>query len=127
MRHDFRVLPSSRFGHVVGGAADDGLVEQCSGVGRCVDEIDVAHRFLGQPGTEQFVVSVADAQPEQHPVRATVVEAFVAGEEQLADQVERIMLAAAVTQRLVLDSAADLIDAALATRTTWNGSATRRA
>jgi hypothetical protein len=54
--------------YLVGGAADDGLVEQCRGVGRRVGEVHVAHRLLGQPGTEQFIVGVADAQSEQHPV-----------------------------------------------------------
>ena len=44
---------------------------------------------------------------------ASLVEAFMAGEEQLADPVERVGLATAVAERFVLDSAADLVDAAV--------------
>ncbi len=77
MRHEASVLPSERTSaHVVGGAADDGLVEQRRCVGWRVGEVHVAHRFLGQPGAEQFVVGVTDAQAEQHPLRAAFVEAF---------------------------------------------------
>ncbi len=56
---------------------------------------------------------------------AWLVEAFVAGEEELADPVERVGLATAVAEGLVLDAAADLVDATVPTLTTWNGSATR--
>ena len=127
VRHEARVLPSERTsGDLVGGAADDGLVEQRRRVGGCVGEVHVADGFLGQPGAEQFVVGVADTQAEQHPVRAAFVEAFGAGEQQLADPIQRIGLAATVAQRLVLHPAADRSTQRLPTRTTWNGSATRR-
>jgi hypothetical protein len=56
-------------GHAVVGAAADRLVEQGRGV-------DVTDRFLGQPGAEQFVVRVADAQAQEHPVGAALVEEF---------------------------------------------------
>ena len=59
-------------------------------------------------------MGVADAQPEQHPIRAAFVEPFGAGEQQLADPIQRVGLAATVAERLVLHPAADLIDAAVA-------------
>ena len=46
-----------------------------------VREVDVAHRFLGQPGAEHLVSRVADAEAEQHPMLAALVEAFVAGQQ----------------------------------------------
>ena len=58
-------------------------------------------------------MGVTDAQAEQHPVPAAVVEAFGAGEQQLADPVERIVLAASMPKGLVLHPAADLVDAAV--------------
>ena len=92
-------------------AADDHLVEQRRRVGRSVGELDVAHGLLGQPGAEQLVVGVADTQAEQHPIRAALVEPFGAGEQQLADPIQRVALAATMAQRLVLHPPADLIDA----------------
>ena len=54
---------------------------------------------------------VTDAQPEQHPSRALLVEAFGAGEQQLADPKQRIALAAPMAEGVLLDPAADLVDA----------------
>ena len=47
---------------------------------------------------------------EQEPVRAGVVEAFGADEEQLADPEQRVGLAAPMSQGLVLDSAPRGVD-----------------
>ena len=59
-------------------------------------------------------MGVADAQAQQHPVAALVVEALGAGQQQLADAIERIDLAAPVAERLVLDPATDLVQAPVA-------------
>ena len=106
-----RVAETDDLGHVVGEAAGDRLVEQGAGVSRCAGEVDVAHRLLGQPGAQQLVVGIADAQAEQDPLMASFIQPFSAGEEQLADPIERIAFAAPVAERLVLDPAADLVDA----------------
>jgi hypothetical protein len=59
---------------------------------------------------------------------AAVVDAFVAREEQLADPVERVAAAAPVAEGLVLCTRRRTSSRhRLATRTTWNGSVTRRA
>src|SRR5208283_1738260 len=71
----------------------------------------VAHRLLGQPRTEELVVGITAAQPEQHAVMTPLVEAFVTGEQELADPIERVSFAAAMAQRLVLDAPAHLVDA----------------
>ena len=89
----------------------DGLVDEQCRVGSVVGEVDVAHGLLGQPGAEELVARVPDAQTEQHPVAAALVEAFVTGEEQLADPIQRVGLAAPMAEGLVLDPAPDLIDA----------------
>ena len=57
---------------------------------------------------------VTNTQAEQQPVRAAFIESFAAGEQQLADPIERIVLAATMPEGLVLHSATDLVDAAVA-------------
>jgi hypothetical protein len=98
---------------VVFGASNDGFVDEQRRLLGIVGEVDVAHGFLGQPGADDFVVRVTDTQSEQHPVVAALVETFATGQEQLADPIQRIGLAAPMLQRLVLDAAADLVDAAV--------------
>ena len=46
----------SDLGDVVSEAGDDGFVDEGGGVGGVVDEVDVTHRFFGQPGAGDFVV-----------------------------------------------------------------------
>ncbi len=71
-------------------------------------------RIPVQPGAEQFVVGVTDAQPEQHPLGTAAVEAFAAGEQQLANPIQRVVLAATMAEGLVLHPATDPVDAAVA-------------
>jgi hypothetical protein len=112
---------------VVEEAPGDRLVQQHRRIAHVLAEVDVADRLLGQPRPDHLVVGVTGAQAEQHAVSATVVEALIAGEEHLADPIQRIAAAAPVAERVVLHPAADRSTQRLATRTTWNGSATRRA
>jgi hypothetical protein len=81
-------------GKVVCRAGEDRLVDQGCCVAGGVDQVDIADGFLGQPGGGYFVVWVADPQSQQHPVLAFVVEAFGAGQQQLADPIQRIVLSA---------------------------------
>jgi hypothetical protein len=60
-----------------------------------------------------LVMWVADAQAQQHAIVAALIEAFVTGEQQLADAIQRVVLAAAVAERLVLRPTAHLVDAAV--------------
>ena len=62
---------------------------------------------------QHVVVGVSGAQAQQHAVVAALVEALEAGQQQLADPVQRVGLAAPVTEGLVLGAAADLVDAAV--------------
>jgi hypothetical protein len=94
-------------------APDDGLVQEYTGNLRILGQVDVANRLLGQPGTEEFVVGVTVAQPQQHAVMTILIEAFVTRELELADLTERVGLAAARADRLVLDAPADIVDAAV--------------
>ncbi len=94
-------------------APDDGLVEEHAGNLGVLGQVDVAHRLLGQPGAEQLVVGIAVAQPEQHAVMTALVEALVAGEQELSDPIERVGFAASMAERLVLDAPAHLVDAAV--------------
>jgi hypothetical protein len=77
-------------------APDDGLVQEYTGNLRILGQVDVANRLLGQPGTEEFVVGVTVAQPQQHAVMTILIEAFVTREQELADLTERVGLAAAM-------------------------------
>ena len=72
-------------------------------------------------------MGIADAKPEQHAVAAPVVEPLGAGEEQLADPIQRIILPPPMLQGLVLDSASHLVDAAVGDADNMEGSATRLA
>ena len=45
-------------------------------------------------GAEDLVGGVTDPQPQQDPMLAPVVEAFGAGQQQPADPIQRIILAA---------------------------------
>lgn len=112
---------------VIGPTTGDGLLEQHGGFLRIIGEIDVTDRLFGQPGTEELVVRITDAQSEQQTVLSSLVEPFGPFEQELPDPIERVGLPAPVPQRLVLDPAAHLVDAAVGTRTTWKGSATRMA
>jgi hypothetical protein len=76
-----RVAERPHLGHLVDRAARDRLVEQGRRIRWTVSKVDVAHGLLGQPGAEQLVVRVTDAQAEQHPVRAALVEPYGAGEQ----------------------------------------------
>ena len=51
--------------HLVAVPSDDGLVEEHSGNLWILGQVDVAHRPLGQPGTEEFVVGIGVAATTQ--------------------------------------------------------------
>jgi hypothetical protein len=110
---------------VVVSAALDRLVDEGGGLVPLVGEIDVPNRFLGQPCAQHLVSGVANAKAQQHPPTPSVVEAFGAGEQQLADPIQRVALAPPVLQGLLLDSTSDLVETAVADADDVNGSATR--
>ena len=58
-------------------------------------------------------MGVADAQPRQQLVPATLVETLVSFEQQLADAKKRVDLAPPVPERLVLDPPAHLVEHAV--------------
>ncbi len=58
-------------------APDDGLVEEHTGNLRILGQADIAHRLLSEPGTEEFVVGVSVAQPQQHAAMTLLIETFV--------------------------------------------------
>ena len=55
-------------------------------------------------------MGVSVAQPQQHTAMTLLIETFVTREQELADLIERVGLAAAMAERLVLDAPADLVD-----------------
>jgi hypothetical protein len=57
----------------------------------------------------------------------SVGEVLDAGAQDVADPVERIVFAAAVAVDVLLDPAADLVDAAVPSLTMWNASSTATA
>ncbi len=70
-------------------AADDRLVEKDPGFFGTLSQVDVAYRLLS---SQELVVGIAMAQPEQHAVVATLVEPLITGHKELADPIERIVL-----------------------------------
>jgi hypothetical protein len=108
-----RVPEGLHLGYIVVEATGDGLVEEQGGDGGIVGEINVSHRFLRQPRTENMVVGVTEAKPEQHPRAAAFVEALGAGQQELSDAVERVVLPPAVAEELVLHTPAHGVEAAV--------------
>lgn len=83
--------------------------EHRSGV-RVADLVDRAQDLLGVPGHAHLTARIASAQQALEPVVAIRAEALVCDRQQPAGAVERIVAAAAMTQRVVLDAAADLVE-----------------
>ena len=64
----------------------------------------------GDPGGGDLPVDVADVEPGQQPVPGDVGQVFVSAAQDPPDRVQRVALAAAVTQVVLLDPAADIVD-----------------
>ena len=88
-------------------------VQQDCGIGAVLGEVDATHRLFREPRAEHLVVGLTDPQPEEQPVGATCIEAFRAGEQQLADPIQRVVLATPMLERLLLHPTADPIDTAV--------------
>ena len=65
--------------------------------------------LVAAPGHGHRIVRVAAVQPGLEPFDLTVGEPFDAGAEDVADLVERVVFAAAVTELFLLDLAAGLL------------------
>lgn len=74
--------------------------------------VELTDGFLGSPSGGDLTVCVADLQQPVEPVLGVVVEPLLREGQQSADAVERIVLAAAVAEDLLLDAAADVVDLA---------------
>jgi hypothetical protein len=72
--------------------------------------VDVAELLVALPGEGDFVVGVAEGELRVEPGGLFVGEVFGADLQRAADAVERVALAAAVPEGVLLDAAADLID-----------------
>jgi hypothetical protein len=96
-------------GNVIGEASSDRLGEQgaCFAPVRC--QVDVANRLFREPRAEDFVGWVAETEAQQEALVSSLVEAFGAGQHELADPVQRVVFAAPVPKGVVLDSAAYLV------------------
>ena len=57
-------------------APDDRLAQESAGLADTLGQVDIAHRLLGQPGAEELVVGITAAQPEQHALVTSLVEAL---------------------------------------------------
>jgi hypothetical protein len=78
----------------------------------------LAQELLGEVAGGDFAVGIADVQPGEHPGEAGGVEAFVAGEESVADPIQRIRLAAGCPTVVCCTRRRTSSDAALARRIT---------
>jgi site-specific DNA-cytosine methylase len=75
------------------------------------DVVVAAEGFLGVPGEADFAAGVAGCEQAAEFGVGAPVEAFVRGEQQPPDPIQGVVFAAAVAEGVVLDSAADLVDA----------------
>jgi hypothetical protein len=80
----------AQLGHVAGGALDEHSVEQRGGLGWIVDGVHLPEVLLGQEGGQDLILRVSGGQGGIEASAGRVVEAFVAGEQQLADVIESV-------------------------------------
>ena len=109
-----RPKPVDLFGHagfleVVGELVHGGGAD--FGVG---DVIDAAQGLFGVPGVADLAVGVSGVEQAAQLGVSVVGDALRCHHEELAGPVEGVVLVAAVSQRLVLDSAADLVEGVVA-------------
>jgi len=71
---------------------------------------DVAELLVALPGQGDFVVWVSEGELRVEPGGLFVSEVFGADLQGSADSVEGVALAAAVSEGILLDPAADLVD-----------------
>ncbi len=76
-------------------------------------QVHVSHRFLGQPCPEHLIGGIAHPQAQQHALVTSLVQSFVAREQQLADAIQRVTLASSMAQRLVLHPASHVVQTAV--------------
>src|SRR5690606_23730181 len=76
-----------------------------------VDVVDATHGLLRMPRGAGLAPGIAGVEQSEQLGAALVVEPFVGLGQQPAGPVERIVLAAPVAEGLVLDAAADLVEA----------------
>ena len=91
------------------GLLDEG-VEAPGRLGHGVGPVHPAKRLLGQPGVEHLVSGVTGGQAGLEAGPGVVAQAFVAPQQQAADAVERIPLAAPMAALVLLDPATDIVD-----------------
>ena len=85
-------------------------VAACSASSRVSGAVQQSQVLGGDPGGGDLPVDVADVQPGQQPVPGAVGQVLVAAAQYPADRVQRVVLAAAVTQVVLLHPAAHVID-----------------
>lgn len=66
--------------------------------------------YFGQVGGGDLAVGVAVVEPAQHPVERAVGEAFVGAQQPPADPVQGVVAVAALSERVLLNAAADLVE-----------------
>jgi hypothetical protein len=72
--------------------------------------VDGPQQLLALPGRSHLAAGITSRQASPQPRSTTASELFGGGQQQLADPVQRIMLAAAVAQSGLLGPSADLVD-----------------
>lgn len=72
--------------------------------------VDVSEQLFGDPSRSYLTVRVASVEHGLHPFEPVLGEFLVAGEQDAADPLQRVALAPSMPERVVLDSAADVID-----------------
>ena len=72
--------------------------------------VDLGEEFTGEPHGSDLAVRIAGGEPGAEPFPASLVEVAPGAQQQPSDPIQRIMLAAAVTELVLLDAAADVVD-----------------
>jgi hypothetical protein len=85
-------------------------LQRGSGVGQVVGGVDGSEQFLALPGGRHLATRVTGGKPSAQPRSSPAGELLGGRQQQLADPVQRVMLAAPVAQGGLLHAMADLVD-----------------
>ena len=78
--------------------------------------VDLGEQFAGEPHGGDFAVGVAGGEPGAEAFPASLVQVGPGAQQQPADPVERIVLAAAMTECVLLHPTAHVVDGTEASR-----------
>lgn len=107
---------TGQFGNLGVGAVDVEADHRSSSAGLVCGGVNVSEELFSHPGGSDLTIGIADLEQRSHPGEPFIAETSVARQQDPTGPIQRVGLAAPMSQRLVLDAAADSSMAWLASR-----------